>query len=817
MRCALFLAVGAGAAAIVSPASAAINVAITSPAGGAHSLSGVQEVDVTASADLGVYGVQLSVDGQPYGVLDTMQVSLYRYAIAWDTTGLAPGTHTLLAVAQDWSGTAVSSAPITVDVGSAYPTIALGTPLPYTLVHGVVSITAAMSSGAGSPVGQFTVDGAAVSTSSSASTATASWDTTKTADGTHTIAGTVTDSRGAQASASESVTVDNTPPTTYLIAPTAGATFLGTLPVQAHASDAWGIGNVRFAIDGTAVGSAVATPDTSGGYTYSAQLTISALANGTHTLTDVATDSAGNTTTSAPVPFTVGVLPPAVAITAPLPYSFASKTLTITATVAGTTIQFGGRLLIDGLINLTPGTRSGTTLTFALNTASLSSGTHTIAVAATNGLTVIATSPPVSVTVDNTPPTAVLYLPTPLPGYAYARDNGPTQFEVHASDAYGIKSVQFTVDGTPAGPLLTAPIAAGSYLYATTFDTSTLASGLHTLSATVTDNAGNVASPAALTLKTGAFTFIPVLNYHGITGPLDTSPDQYDQTPAEADAQLAYLKANGYQSISLAQYEAWLTSGTLPAGIAKPVLITVDDGLTDEEAWDPLLQKYGFTAVLYVVTGFADATTPGVARADTLTWAQIQAYAANGRWQIAFHGGQYGHGDYSQAGTTITLGTGRVESFAPTCFAYYNCLGTITTTTTTGIGILKKTTVTTAAETPAQFEARVTAEVTAGIAELKLKVPTADTTAWACPWNACGQWTTFYNDASGTLQAWLPGYFASLFPVVFMQTDPATYGAASGLVGALTAFDRHYRFEVLTTTTIDQFAAALTDPGFANN
>jgi hypothetical protein len=125
--------------------------------------------------------------------------------------------------------------------------------------------------------------------------------------------------------------------------------------------------------------------------------------------------------------------------------------------------------------------------------------------------------------------------------------------------------------------------------------------------------------------------------------------------------------------------------------------------------------------------------------------------------------------------------------------------------------------VTTAAETGAQFEAQVTAEVTAGIAELKKEVPTASMTSWACPWNACGQWTNFYNDPSGTAQSWMPGYFASLFPIVFTQTDPITYGLASGTVGPLNGDNRDYRFEVHTDTTIQQFEAALTDPGFANN
>ena len=61
----------------------------------------------------------------------------------------------------------------------------------------------------------------------------------------------------------------------------------------------------------------------------------------------------------------------------------------------------------------------------------------------------------------------------------------------------------------------------------------------------------------------------------------------------------------------MAQYETWLTTARCRPGSRSRCCITIDDGLADEMAWDPLLQKYGFTAVLYVVTGFADNTTPG--------------------------------------------------------------------------------------------------------------------------------------------------------------------------------------------------------------
>jgi hypothetical protein len=50
----------------------------------------------------------------------------------------------------------------------------------------------------------------------------------------------------------------------------------------------------------------------------------------------------------------------------------------------------------------------------------------------------------------------------------------------------------------------------------------------------------------------------------------------------KADRQLAYLKANGYRSVTLAQYQEWLAGRDI--GIAKPVVLTVDDGLNTEVA-----------------------------------------------------------------------------------------------------------------------------------------------------------------------------------------------------------------------------------------
>ena len=73
----------------------------------------------------------------------------------------------------------------------------------------------------------------------------------------------------------------------------------GTVVVTAGVSDSAGIASVQFAVDGVNV----STPVTTSPYTYSWNTT--AVSNGTHTLTALATDSVGNTATSGGVTVTV--------------------------------------------------------------------------------------------------------------------------------------------------------------------------------------------------------------------------------------------------------------------------------------------------------------------------------------------------------------------------------------------------------------------------------------------------------------------------------------------------------------------------------
>ena len=707
------------------------------------------------------------------------------------------------------------------------PSVTVTTPADFSFARQTIDVTGSISGGtAPYTSAQLDIDGIAnaAPVTISGSSFDATLDTTSISDGIHTLDVSVTDSAAQTATSGlVNITVDNTPPLTSIVSPAPNQFFEGSLAVDADSSDAYGVQSVQFYVDGVATGSADTSPSTTGGFDYTTTLDISGLTATTHTLTEVTTDNAGNTTTSAGVPFTVGA-GPSVAITSPANFAFTSGTEGVTATVtpsAGSAAPYQVQLFLQSgtaaATQVGP-TQSGDAGTFTLpwDTTTTADGPYTLTVEVTDANDVSATSGPVKVTVANTLPQAIMYAPLPMPGYGYEVANGPTTFQVQASSTVGIASVQFTIDGSPDGIApITTPDTAGGYVYSLpNYDTSSLTPGMHEIGATATDNDGRTTTATPVEIDVDpSNVYVPVLNFHGIEGPLDIDPDTTDQTAAEATADLSYLQQNNYQSITLEQYETWIQTGQIPALAAgkKPVLITIDDGLTDEEAWDPLLQQYGFNAVLFVVTGFTDGITPGD-DSDAMPWSEIQSLAANGRWEIAFHAGAYGHGSYDPADdsdpsdTQWTVG-GETFSYPSTCWTYYTCLSNVTTT--------KGGVTTTVQETPAEFEAQISADVENGVAELKAEVPTMSPLAWACPWNACGQWTNQYNDTSGTVQSWLPAFAASQFPIVFTQTDPVAYGQAAGNVGALDAYNRHYRFEVDTDTTTEQFAAALTDPSFA--
>src|SRR5205085_9564094 len=71
-------------------------VSITAPVAAA-SVSGTVSVTAAASDNVGVAGVQFKLDGNNLGA----EATVAPYKVSWNTTSVAPGAHTLTAVARD--------------------------------------------------------------------------------------------------------------------------------------------------------------------------------------------------------------------------------------------------------------------------------------------------------------------------------------------------------------------------------------------------------------------------------------------------------------------------------------------------------------------------------------------------------------------------------------------------------------------------------------------------------------------------------------------------------------------------------------------
>jgi O-glycosyl hydrolase len=98
----------------VDVAFATAAVALTAPVPGTV-LKGTVTVSANAVSPVGIRSVQFQLDGVNLGTA----VPIAPYSLAWDTTKVADGAHTILAIATDVNGNTLSSASIAVQVNNA--------------------------------------------------------------------------------------------------------------------------------------------------------------------------------------------------------------------------------------------------------------------------------------------------------------------------------------------------------------------------------------------------------------------------------------------------------------------------------------------------------------------------------------------------------------------------------------------------------------------------------------------------------------------------------------------------------------------------
>ena len=153
-----------------------------------------------------------------------------------------------------------------------------------------------------------------------------------------------------------------------------------------------------------------------------------------------------------------------------------------------------------------------------------------------------------------------------------------------------------------------------------------------TNTATITPTFTASPIPTATWVKQGpGNVIVPILLYHWIAvspsdGPNYTSP--YYVKPERFEEEMKLLHDWGYTTITIDMLLKSIAEGTeLPP---RPMLITFDDGhLNNYTTAFPIMQKYGFTGVLYVVGNYIGID-------DYLNADQIKEMAAAG-WEVGSH------------------------------------------------------------------------------------------------------------------------------------------------------------------------------------
>jgi hypothetical protein len=186
-------------------------VSLTAPASGAR-LTGTVTVSASASDNVGVAGVQFTLDDAPLGAEDRTA----PYAVSWNTATAANGTHRLRAIARDAAGNTRTSSTRFISVANtgatdaSAPTVSVTAPAANATVTKTVSLTASAADTVGVVGVQFAVDGLNVGAEDLTAPYTVAWNTAQATNGAHVITATARDAAGnRRTSSGVTVTVRN--------------------------------------------------------------------------------------------------------------------------------------------------------------------------------------------------------------------------------------------------------------------------------------------------------------------------------------------------------------------------------------------------------------------------------------------------------------------------------------------------------------------------------------------------------------------------------------------------------------------------------
>ena len=441
------------------------NVTVTAPTEGA-TVAGQVQIQANASDDKGVTQVEFRVDGTSLGTDTTAP-----YSMAWNTTGVGGGAHTVEAVATDTIGqTGADSNAVTVD--NTPPSVAITSPSAGATVSGTIPVQAnATDNGTVGSV-QFFVDGASIGTDANGADGwSVSWNTVTAGNGNHDLTAVARDLGGnATTSAVVQVTV--------------------SIPLILDVPVASGLDDVEEGPTGSI--------------------------NQTSTDLDLITD---NTTVQRAVGmrFTgVGVPQGATIVNAYIQFQAdetqsVATSLTVKGQAADNAAAFAGgnsnvtnRPVTSASVTWSPAAWTAGQRGPAQQTPNLSSvlqeivgrpgwspGNAIVLIITGTGTRVAESfeggaAPVLHIEHGSGDALPTVTLTSPAEG---ATVSGQVQLQANASDDHGVTQVDFRVDGTSIGTDATAP-------YSVPWTTTSVADGPHTVTAIATDTIGQTASDA---------------------------------------------------------------------------------------------------------------------------------------------------------------------------------------------------------------------------------------------------------------------------------------------------------------------------------
>jgi len=235
---------------------------------------------------------------------------------------------------------------------------------------------------------------------------------------------------------------------------------------------------------------------------------------------------------------------------------------------------------------------------------------------------------------------------------------------------------------------------------------------------------------------------VPVLLYHG-------EGDSTSMPPMRVFVEhMRALRDAGWHTITMEQFKAFMEgTGTVPD---KSFLLTFDDGRSDAlYSADPLLKDFGYTAVMFVITGFSMPGNGDVPLNDFyLSKSQLDYMVKSGRWDLESHGDQ----DHLTYSVPIATSTAQDLTLVPgqhflSNFFWLPDAGRI--------------------ETPAEFVTRVTNDLTAAKTLLENNFDIV-VDGFAYPLNDLGQDSINAPQADTLLSRVVP----TIYPFDFYQTWP---------------------------------------------